>query len=88
MTHQDQKKLIANTLRSIAETIGIVTADHLYEMAREVETRDLKERICCPICEEIDCDSDCPLEHIREEIKNPTSYPNKQPLKTNENKQN
>lgn len=39
--------------------------DELMEIARKVEALSVEDDICCPVCEEVTCDDDCPLAPIR-----------------------
>ncbi|MET0701689.1 MAG: hypothetical protein ABWY93_18720 [Mycobacterium sp.] len=39
--------------------------EELLEIAREVETLAESDGLCCPVCDEVDCDNDCPLAAVR-----------------------
>lgn len=58
--------IVAKTLRQLAEW------DHedrsprsLAELAQVVETEDWPDALCCPMCQEVECDTGCPLEDVR-----------------------
>ncbi|WP_030757254.1 hypothetical protein [Streptomyces sp. NRRL F-5135] len=53
----------AATLRTAAEWFSGDDRDTMREVADQAE-RD-RDGICCPVCEEVDCDEGCPLEHVR-----------------------
>lgn len=36
----------------------------LLEIARQVELLAAQDILCCPVCEEVECDDDCPLAAI------------------------
>lgn len=56
--------LIAVTIRKIAThwcgEDEALQAD-LYGLSDEVERENLADSMCCPICQEVTCDEDCPL---------------------------
>ena len=56
---------VAATLRKVAEW-GEIGRDELYDIARAVEALD--DDFCCPLCEEVDCDEDCPLAQLRQHL--------------------
>lgn len=60
----DRQRTIAETLTWLAETWPGDWGDSLLVMAADVR-RDLTERVCCPLCQEIRCDDDCPLREER-----------------------
>lgn len=64
------QQIVAATLRQLAGWgVRDRTPDSLYELAAVVEqydhaTGDL-EALCCPMCQEIECDAGCPMEEVR-----------------------
>lgn len=65
---------IAATLRQVASwgssilisrAVNDLDETELRRLADEVENGDASEWICCPLCEEIDCDGGCPLHDFR-----------------------
>ena len=55
----------AATLRKIADGFEAWTPDDLYQVADEVAAGHITDWTSCPVCEEIECDEDCPLAPIR-----------------------
>lgn len=60
---------VAATLRQVAEwglsfDNGPARAE-LLEVAGQVERLAESDGLCCPLCEEVECDDDCPLSAIR-----------------------
>ena len=54
------------TLRQVAEWgHRRVERAVLIDIAGEIEAADIENWICCPMCEEMDCDDDCALRPIR-----------------------
>lgn len=70
----DARQVIAHTLRQVAgwgssiiigSELDKLDTDELYRLADEVEHGDPADWWCCPLCEEVTCDDDCPLVDIR-----------------------
>lgn len=58
--------IVAATLRQLAAwSDEDRTADELYQLANEVEAHDFTDSWCCPMCQEVECDDDCPLAALR-----------------------
>jgi hypothetical protein len=59
---------VADTLRTVA-TWGCLTPEDLLGVAAAVESCNVAstglDGLCCPICEEVECDCGCPLEPLR-----------------------
>jgi hypothetical protein len=56
----------AQTLRHVAAWPRDVKDDEFYNLAHAVELMETHDDgMGCPVCEEGDCDSDCPLAPIR-----------------------
>lgn len=59
------------TITTVAETLRYAAhwstddADDLRAVAAELDTGDIAAWICCPVCQEITCDADCPLRTVR-----------------------
>ncbi|MWA08768.1 hypothetical protein [Streptomyces sp. BA2] len=54
--------IVAATLRTAAEWFSGDDRDTMREVADQTEAN---WDSICPVCEEVDCDEDCPLEHLR-----------------------
>lgn len=63
------KAATAATLRHIAPWIGSATPETLYGIAEGVDVLEADD-LCCPVCEEVDCDESCPLVAYRREGRN------------------
>lgn len=57
---------VAATYRHLAIWMDAANADEALRVAGMVERYDVTD-ICCPCCQEIECDDGCPLEPIRTE---------------------
>lgn len=74
MTGDSQRALTLNTIRTVALTLrqlagwGVARVEmsdqEFYDLATQVEQID--PGWCCPMCQEATCDSECPLEPVRE----------------------
>lgn len=53
-----------DTLRTVAEW-GPMSREELLAVAESVDTMVVSEGLCCPVCEEVDCDDGCPLAPVR-----------------------
>jgi hypothetical protein len=53
------------TLRTVAEWGPTVTREEFLDVAEQVEAMGDDDGWCCPVCEEVECDTGCPLEPIR-----------------------
>lgn len=58
------------TLRFAATWLNDDDRDTLRQAAEQVELvadggDDLSGEVCCPVCEEVACDDDCPLDGLR-----------------------
>lgn len=62
LTHSTVQTII-DTIRTLA-TMEL-TRDELYDLAVEIEKDDPLKRVCCVMCEEMDCDKVCPFSKIR-----------------------
>lgn len=63
-------QIVAATLRQIAQwCIDDWTPKELQELATFVENEDYENGMICPMCQEIECDGGCPLEHYRDKGK-------------------
>lgn len=58
------KDLVIETIEKIA-TFGDMTKDQLYKLADDILREDMNDSQLCPMCEETQCDGDCPLRTIR-----------------------
>lgn len=59
-------EVIARTLRQLAEWGDYdLQPAALLELATVVEVEDYEESWCCPMCQEVECDTGCPLEEVR-----------------------
>lgn len=56
---------VVRTLRQVAEWMPM-SAEELQETADVVERWSVGD-LCCPMCEEVECDDGCPLAEIRAE---------------------
>lgn len=74
---EDQQALVratvSATLRTVAEwglafqsTPDRPARDELRDIAEQVDRLE-RDEACCPVCEEVTCDEDCPLAGIRTE---------------------
>lgn len=72
------RKTVAATLRSVAAWCDTDRdRDELYNMATAVEAGDDDD--CCPVCQEVTCDEDCPLVEVRnKQIPTPVLVPPEQ----------
>jgi hypothetical protein len=66
------RKTTAATLRQVAEwglrfdgSTVESTCGELHGIANKVEQLDPDDDLCCPVCEEVECDGGCPLESVR-----------------------
>lgn len=76
--HERVRTAVADTLRYARVNWGpLESVDHprlrtlIEDLASAEElTRlwDMEPGWCCPFCEEVECDSDCPLARVREEL--------------------
>ena len=64
MNIRTDKDIVVETLRKLAQ-FGILKADDLYMMADEIMRSDMAESQGCPMCDETQCDGDCPLRMVR-----------------------
>lgn len=65
---------IVATLRQVAGWIQDPDATMLRETAETLERWDWTEEwdaLCCPMCEEVKCDEDCPLAEVRSRAARP-----------------
>lgn len=60
------KHAVAASYRHLAVWMDTANADEALRVAGMVERYDVTD-ICCPCCQEIECDDGCPLEPIRTE---------------------
>jgi hypothetical protein len=75
--HEDAEDALAShTLTTVAKLLrywaarGVpLSVDHMDTMLASAEGYDPKaddlSTACCPVCEEMECDSDCPLAEVR-----------------------
>ena len=71
-----EQALIAVTIRKIAsDWCGDDTAlqAELYELSDRALRVDLSRAACCPICQEVMCDPDCPFDTLRRD-ESPISF--------------
>lgn len=60
-------QIVAATLRQISQwTEDTRTPEELQKLASFVENEDYENGLVCPMCQEIECDGGCPLEHYRD----------------------
>lgn len=67
---------VAATLRFLAGGwVELSDADRQWcaEKAVEIEHHDFTDSWCCPLCEEVECDDDCPLRGQRSGRESVTS---------------
>jgi hypothetical protein len=55
-------QIVATTLRIASQWYEVDSHD-LLGIAHQVE--EYWSGMCCPLCEEVECDQGCPLEHVR-----------------------
>jgi hypothetical protein len=56
------------TLRYAAEWLNDDDRNLLSETADQVAAEDPREALCCPVCEEVECDEGCPLAGVRRAV--------------------
>jgi hypothetical protein len=65
MTHHE---IVARTLEQLAcWQDDDRSPENLRQLAREVRGEDPPD-MCCPMCQEVDCDSTCPLAAARADL--------------------
>lgn len=62
--------IVAATLRIAAEWLHVEQRTMLRDVADDVE-RGWDNGGTCPLCEEMDCDTGCPLERVRAQVNGP-----------------
>jgi hypothetical protein len=55
---------VVYTLRTVAEWCP-TSPKELREVAEAVDSMVIEEGLCCPVCQEVDCDEGCPLATVR-----------------------
>ncbi len=62
----DSGEIVETVVRTLRQVAGWMpmSLEELHETADSVE-RLGADPLCCPMCEEIECDDDCPLARIR-----------------------
>lgn len=58
-------KIVAETLFIASEWVSDHLAHDFADIARYVAKCHVKDWTCCPVCDEIVCDDDCPLYVVR-----------------------
>jgi hypothetical protein len=54
----------------ISDVVDAGNVDYLADIAAHIENGWL-DSACCPMCQEVECDEGCPLEHHRPMPNNP-----------------
>ncbi|GAA0528671.1 hypothetical protein GCM10010172_06590 [Paractinoplanes ferrugineus] len=70
---ESQRTLILNTVAATLRQLagwGLAfdngpASGELIQIAQQVEGLTAAQDMCCPMCEEVDCDEDCPLAPVR-----------------------
>lgn len=55
---------VSDTLRIVADW-GPTSPEELRSVAEAVDAMVVEQGLCCPVCQEVHCDDDCPLESVR-----------------------
>jgi hypothetical protein len=72
---EDQQALVRATVSATLQTVaewGLAfqstperpARDELRDIAEQVDRLE-RDEVCCPLCEEVDCDEGCPLTPLR-----------------------
>lgn len=69
MTDDERRDLVqatvVATLRQAGGWLDGFPRAELLDEADQIEATDLTDSDCCPACDEIKCDGDCPLATVR-----------------------
>lgn len=78
MSEMDQLRIktTAATLRTVSEWGLVFSGESDHDRTRD-ELRQIADSVdgmtgddaCCPVCEEVNCDADCPLMGVRDQDK-------------------
>jgi hypothetical protein len=65
ITVTEALSMVSATLRTAAKWIPEEDRPLFYDVAEEVDRGLDAAAWCCPVCDEMECDTGCPLEHLR-----------------------